>query len=91
MSAKYALKYPVSFTKDGRAETLNEVSIRRMRLKDERDIAKIVHGADIAAALICRLCDIDAAVADQLDSEDANAIGEIISAFQTSGQATGAA
>lgn len=89
MSAKHTLKYPVSFTKDGRNETLSEVTIRRMRLKDERAIANIVHGADIAAALISRLCEIDAVIADQLDSEDAAAIGKIIEGFQKSGQATG--
>ena len=81
MSAKHALKYPVSFTKDGRNESLAEVTIRRMRLKDERAIAALVHGADIASALISRLCDIDASIADQLDSEDAVAIGKIIEGF----------
>lgn len=91
MSANYTLKFPVTFKKDGREQTLSEVTIRRMQLKDERAIAPLVHNADIASALISRLCDLDATVADALDSYDAEQIGKIISSFQTSGQATGGA
>ena len=91
MSARvtHTLAYPVTYTKAGHPETLNEVHVRRMRLEDEIAIDGL---SDVKTAhvLISRLCDIDAAIAATLDSADCEAIGSIIQGFQTAGQPIGA-
>ncbi len=88
----YKLIYPITIGEGDQQQTITEVSVRRTRVKDQRRIAKFdddKDGAEIGFTLIWSQCDLTPEIVDEMRSDDADAIGAIITDFRKSGQATG--
>lgn len=80
----YTLKYPIAF-KSG-TTTITEVIVRRPRGKDIREFDRFSgQPIGLTLAMIDRLCrmpdgsDVFAGFADELDAEDIEALGELVS------------
>jgi len=93
-TVKYTLIYPITIGEGDQKQTISEVSVRRARVKDQRRIANFdddKDGAEIGFTLIWSQCDLTPEIVDEMRSDDADAIGQIITGFRKSGQATGEA
>lgn len=94
MPGTYTLKHP--FTEKGTGKVIiGEVVVRRPKGKDMKAAEKAESDFDGTMILIERLCslpdggDVPANFSDELDVEDLDALGELVTAMLPGGRKTG--
>lgn len=92
--ATYDLQYPIVQRRKAsggeiREETIDQVTIRRLRAKDLRMVDRIDGKVAQSLALIASLTGLSQTTVDELDAEDVEGIGAVIGDFFPTRQPTG--
>ena len=85
----YPMRFPVSYSKGSETVVVQDVTIRRKKMADNKAIKSMINGIDIAATLIERLCEVPMVAVDRMDDIDVENIGAIIEGFSMPGPLTG--
>ncbi len=88
-SVDYPLSYPIEMIRNGVAEPIDTVTVKRRKLADNLAIKDMKNPIDVMATLTQRLTGLDHKIAAKLDDVDLEAIGTIIEGFSMPGRATG--